>query len=82
MNVDVAKDWRPTGDNFLNRVTKSEVLTTGKETIGEDWVHEHQKKPKGDVVSVLNAAFNKPGKKQFNEEQLEALSSWLPEGMK
>ena len=81
LGVDVAKHWRPSQTNFFDRVTKKDVLEIGEYIFGEAWVKEHGKKPKGDVVTVLDAAFAKPEQKQFTPEQQAKLKAWLPKGM-
>lgn len=81
LGVDVAKHWRPSQTNFFDRVTKKDVLEIGEYIFGEAWAKEQGKKPKGDVVAVLDAAFAKPEQKQFTPEQQAKLKAWLPKGM-
>lgn len=81
LGVDVAKHWRPSQTNFFDRVTKKDVLEIGEYIFGEAWPKEHGKKPKGDVVAVLNSAFANPDQPQFTPEQQAKLKTWLPKGM-
>jgi ParB family chromosome partitioning protein len=80
LNVDVSQIWRPNSSNFLERVTKSQLLDLAEELIGKEWADKHKSKKKGELVEVMNEAFN-GSQKEFSEEQKQKLNSWLPEGM-
>lgn len=81
LGVDVAQHWRPRKDNFLDAVTKKDVLEIGKEVISEEWAKQHANKKKDEAVTPLDAAFANPDQPQFTPEQQERLKTWLPKGM-
>lgn len=81
LGVDVAAHWRPTKDNYFDRVTKKQALACAAQVLGEEWAKKHANQKKEDVVLPLDAAFLKPDSNQHTPEQQEQLKAWLPEGM-
>jgi ParB family chromosome partitioning protein len=81
LGVDVAQHWRPRKDNFLDAVTKKDVLAIGQEVLSEEWAKQHASKKKDEAVAPLDAAFANPDQPQFTPEQQERLKMWLPKGM-
>ena len=81
LGVDVAQHWRPRKDNFLDSVTKKDVLAIGQEVLSEEWAKQHASKKKDEAVTPLDAAFANPDQPQFTPEQQERLKTWLPKGM-
>ena len=81
LGVDVAQHWRPRKTNFLDRVTKKDVLAIGQEVLSEEWSKQHANKKKDEAATPLDAAFANPDQPQFTPEQQERLKTWLPKGM-
>lgn len=77
--VDVVSHWRPTAENFLSRVPKSELLAIGTQFWGESWAHTHRQTKKAGLVAILHHAFDSPSSHSASEAEL--ITSWLPEGM-
>jgi ParB family chromosome partitioning protein len=77
----VAAYWRPTAANYLGRITREQLLTLGREVLGEQWVQARAKEKKGALVDQLDRAFSAPEKHARNPQQLDKLMHWLPEGM-
>jgi ParB family chromosome partitioning protein len=77
----VATYWRPTKDNFLGRVSRSQLLAIGREVLGEAWSQSRASDKKASLVDQLDRAFSNPGKSIRKPEQVEKLKSWLPTGM-
>jgi ParB family chromosome partitioning protein len=78
----VAAYWRPNGANFLSRISRDQLLTLARETLGEPWAQSRARDNKASLVGQLERAFaspdNRPGQ---TPEQAEKLKSWLPAGM-
>jgi ParB family transcriptional regulator, chromosome partitioning protein len=73
--------WRPTSDNYLSRVTRDQLLSIGREVLGEQWVNARRKDKKGELVNQLDRAFAAPDRDGRTPEQAERLERWLPAGM-
>lgn len=80
LSVDVSEHWRPNSSNFLERITKSQLVELAEDLISKEWAEKHKSKKKGELVKVMNEAFN-GSQNDFTEEQKTKLNSWLPEGM-
>lgn len=79
--ADVAGYWRPTKDNFLGRITRDQLLSIGREVLGEGWSQSHTSDKKTALVDQLSRAFSDPDKSGRTPAQVENLKSWLPIGM-
>jgi ParB family chromosome partitioning protein len=77
----VAGYWRPTKDNFLGRLTRDQLLTVGREVLGEPWAQSRFAEKKSLLVEQLDRAFSNPEKSGRTPDQTEKLKSWLPQGM-
>jgi ParB family chromosome partitioning protein len=79
--ADMADYWRPTGENFLGRVNREQLLAIGRDTLGSTWSHAAAKDKKSSLVDQLERAFAEPGKPGRTPEQADKLKRWLPAGM-
>lgn len=78
---DVAAFWRPTSENFLGRINRSQLLAIGREVFGDAWSHSRAADKKASLVGQLHRAFADPDKPGRTPQQIERLKSWLPAGM-
>jgi ParB family chromosome partitioning protein len=78
---DVAGYWRPGKDSFFARITRQQLLSVGRETLGETWAGSRAGDKKASLVDQLDRAFADPGKYGRTPEQVVKLKSWLPTGM-
>jgi ParB family chromosome partitioning protein len=79
--AEAAGYWRPTAANYLGRITRDQLLSLGRELLGEAWASSRQRDKKGELATQLERAFAEPEKFGRTPEQLEKLTHWLPEGM-
>ncbi len=79
--ADVAAYWRPSKDSFLIRLTRSQLLTVARDTLGEAWAHSRADEKKATLVEQIDRAFADPAKHGRTPEQVEKLKTWLPAGM-
>jgi ParB family chromosome partitioning protein len=73
----VASYWRPAKD-FLNRLTRHQLLAIGREVLGDIWANASNSEKKSLLVEQLSRAFSNP---EQCGAQAEKLKSWLPTGM-
>lgn len=66
-NFQLLDFWKPTYDNYYNRLTKADLVQLGIEKFGADWSKSAMNMKKGDVAKTLD------GSQEF--------SSWLPPSM-
>jgi len=78
--ANVADYWRPTKDNYLERLTRDQLLAISRDVLGEAWSQAHHKEKKSWLVDRLDRAFADP-EKHGRAEQAAKLKSWLPAGM-
>ncbi|MDX1966536.1 MAG: hypothetical protein SFV23_05140, partial [Planctomycetaceae bacterium] len=78
---DVASFWRPTSENFLGRINRSQLLAIGREVFGDSWSHSRAADKKASLVGQLHRAFADPDKPGRTPQQVERLKSWLPAGI-
>jgi ParB family chromosome partitioning protein len=79
--VDVAAYWRPTADNFLSKITSSQLIALGSGILGKLWSARRGNTKKGDLVKELNQAFAEPKTHAAIPDAQEKLRTWLPDGM-
>src|SRR6185437_8579222 len=79
--VDVASYWRPTAENFLSRITRSQLIDLGSAVLGKLWSARRGTAKKGDLAKELDQAFADPKKHGANKDAQDRLRTWLPEGM-
>lgn len=78
----VAAYWRPTGANFLSRISRDQLLALARETLGEPWAQSRARDNKASLVGQLERAFASPDNRAGQKpEQMEKLKNWLPTGM-
>ena len=77
-SANVADYWRPTSDNFLSRITRSQLLAIGREVLGKTWSGSRAGERKAALVGQLHRAFADPDKSGRTPEQIEKLKRWLP----
>jgi ParB family chromosome partitioning protein len=73
--------WRPSKDNFFNRVTRGQLLEIGREVLGEVWAKSHVTEKKGSLVNQFDRLFSDPERSGRSPDQIEKLKRWLPAGM-
>jgi ParB family chromosome partitioning protein len=79
--ADVAAYWRPGKESYLARVTRDQLLTLARDTLGEAWAQSRAREKKATLVEQLARAFADPGKYGHSPQQAEKLKTWLPAGM-
>jgi ParB family chromosome partitioning protein len=77
----VAAYWRPSGANFLSRITRDQLLALARDTLGEPWAGSRARDNKASLVGQLERAFATPERPGQTPEQAEQLRNWLPAGM-
>ena len=77
----VASYWRPAKDNFLGRISRDQLLTLARDTLGDEWAQLRATDKKALLVTQLDRAFADPARYGQTEEQVDQLKSWLPAGM-
>ncbi|MFL5241536.1 MAG: ParB/RepB/Spo0J family partition protein [Gemmataceae bacterium] len=77
----VAAYWRPSGANFLSRISRDQLLALARETLGEPWAGSRARDNKASLVAQLERAFASPDRPGQTPEQAQKLKNWLPAGM-
>lgn len=80
LDVDVAALWRPTAENFFDRVSKTSCLAALTEVGGSDLAARYAASKKADLAKTCETIF--AGKAIIEHEVKEAALAWLPEAMK
>jgi ParB family chromosome partitioning protein len=78
---DVAAYWRPGKDSFLARISRDQLLSLARDTLGDEWARLRATDKKAFLADQLDRAFADPAKHCRTTEQAEKLKSWLPAGM-
>jgi hypothetical protein len=73
--------WRPTKDSYLSRITREQLLTLARDTLGEQWAQARASEKKSTLVEQIDRALADPAKHGRTPEQVDKLKSWLPAGM-
>jgi ParB family chromosome partitioning protein len=83
MDVDVASCWRPTADQYWNRVKKGFALKIAADQIGQNWADDHAKDKKRQIAEAMERAFGDDPQKTagLTPDTAERTSTWLPDGM-
>lgn len=72
--------WRPTRENYLNRITSDQIVKIGKELFGNKWIPKSVNK--SFLVTQFHDIFADPKKAaEGNMELQDRIQSWLPAGM-
>lgn len=74
LQIDFAKHWRPSKDNFLNRQDKGLLLNTFSTYRNEDWTNQHTAAKKSIVVEDIANWF---GEKSAQDDSVQ--KTWLPD---
>jgi ParB family chromosome partitioning protein len=77
---DVAGYWRPTSEEFLNRVPKARLVEVGEAVFGDGSMTRWLNATTSEIRGMLNRAFAKP-EADDRVEVTARLRSWLPVGM-
>ncbi len=77
----LADYWRPAKGNFLERISREQLLAIGRDVFGEPWAQSHVSDKKALLVDLFDRAFSRPEKSGRTPEQIAKLKSWLPQGM-
>lgn len=80
LDIDVAAMWRPTAENFFDRVSKASCLAALTEVGGSDLAARYAASKKADLAKTCETIF--AGKAIVEQDVKEAALAWLPEGMK
>ena len=80
LDIDVAAMWRPTAENFFDRVSKTSCLAALTEVGGSDLAARYAASKKADLAKTCETIF--AGKAIVEQDVKEAALAWLPEGMK
>lgn len=68
LQIDFAKHWRPSKDNFLNRQDKGLLLNTFSTYRNEDWTNQHTAAKKSIVVEDIANWF---GEKSAQDDSVQ-----------
>ena len=80
LDIDVAALWRPTSENFFDRVTKTACLAALTDVGGSELASRYAASKKAELSSTSAKIFS--GDAIVEEDVKEAALSWLPEAMK
>ena len=78
---DVAGYWRPGKDSFFARITRAQLFSIARDTLGETWAGSRASDKKALLAEQLDRAFADPAKQGRTAGQVARLKSWLPDGM-
>ena len=81
LGIDTAAHWRPTANNFFNRVTKPRALEIAADVLGAQWAKNHAGEKKAVLSDTLEANFAGNRTPGVTAEQAAAAARWLPDGM-
>lgn len=81
LNIDVAKDWRPTADNFWGRITKTHSLALSSQVLGAEWALAHSKDKKSVIAARLENIYSGSNAASFPASVREQAIEWVPDFM-
>ncbi len=79
--IDVASYWRPSAENYLNKLRKEQLLDLGEQLAPVGWRSQWEKSKKSEIVATLDKMFAEPESVTRDAAQIAAINAWLPEGM-
>ena len=79
--VQVTASWRPSRANLFSRINRQQLLSVGRDVLGEPWASSHRDDKKALLVDQLDRAFANPDQSGRTAEQIERLKAYLPKGM-
>lgn len=68
INFDLSEHWKPTNENYFNRIKVADLIEIGRTQIGEQWANNAAKLPKKKLVEHLSTH--------------KDIADWMPESMK
>ncbi|MGE0776369.1 MAG: chromosome partitioning protein ParB, partial [Sphingomonadaceae bacterium] len=80
MEVDVASWWRPTSENFFDRISKGSILTLLADVGGAALTARHATMKKSEISESCAKLF--AGEAIVEPEVREAALGWVPDAMK
>ncbi len=83
MKIDVVRYWRPTAQNYWERIRKANLLQTGGKYLGESWSADNATAKKTDLASTMEKVFSDDPQHNagLGADVAAVTSSWLPDGM-
>ncbi|MDH5327683.1 MAG: ParB/RepB/Spo0J family partition protein [Gammaproteobacteria bacterium] len=78
MEIDYAAYWRPASDNFFKRLTIDALLALAKDWFGDQWVDDHKKNKKTELVQHFHDFFNGGQDKSLSDDLVHIRDTWLP----
>ena len=73
--------WRPSSENFWNKLTKAQILEIGTEVLGERWAESHAKAKKSELTELMERIFVGEEVIGLRPDQQARAKQWLPEQM-
>jgi ParB family chromosome partitioning protein len=74
--------WRPTRENYLEHITRDQLLDIGLELFGLQWRKDFKNAKKPELVTELDGIFAHPDKYAGMGDDLQRrIFEWLPSGM-
>lgn len=78
--IDAATLWRPTDDNYFNKITKDQMLEIAKEIFGKDVSDTKLGFKKSEIALSMNKYF--AGTIKVEDKSVkERLKNWMPKGL-
>ncbi|MEM6583783.1 MAG: ParB/RepB/Spo0J family partition protein [Pseudomonadota bacterium] len=74
IEVDHRSYWTPTKDNYFCRRTRKQLLAEFGPVFGDEWLVQHDKLKKDDLITLLHGQFNAD-----ENQQDERTASWIPD---
>ncbi|MDH5327630.1 MAG: ParB N-terminal domain-containing protein [Gammaproteobacteria bacterium] len=78
LNIPYSDYWRPNGDNFFKRLSAADLLAQGQQWFGDDWLDDHKRDKKKDLVQFFHDFFNTDGD-GLPENLASIRESWMPQ---
>ncbi|MBK9005250.1 MAG: ParB/RepB/Spo0J family partition protein [Sphingomonadales bacterium] len=80
LEIDVAREWRPTATNYFDRVSKATILAHVDEIGGKTMATSYASSKKADLSATAEKIFS--GSTIVDAEVKEAALAWVPEHMR
>ena len=79
LEIDYARYWRPTAENYFKRLKTPQLLALGEAWFGATWVEDHRKDKKGALVTLFHELFHGDDT-GLSAREREIREQWMPEG--